>query len=274
MANPLSLTCIGGGNLTSSLIAGICAHGYPANLITISDPNAEKLTQLAKKLGVNTSMDNIAATSSADIIILAVKPKDIKNVCQQIGPTLSQRNPLIISVASGITLTQLAQWLGREMAIVRAMPNTASQVLHGVAGLCANSSVSDAQRSQAEELFNAVGLTAWLSNEELLHAVTALSGSGTAYHLLIIEAMTEAGITLGLSPEVANLFSIHTALGSAKLAASSALSLKELRAQVTSPNGTTAQALRVMETEDIRGLMYRAMVAAYERSVEMSKEGS
>jgi pyrroline-5-carboxylate reductase len=271
--NP-SLTFIGGGNLTSSLVAGILANGYPANLITISSTNVEKLAVLAKTQGVNTSTNNITAVANADIVILAVKPKDIKNVCLQIGAALRPHAPLVISVASGVTMLQIEQWLDFKAAIVRAMPNTPSQVLQGVTGLCANEYVSNEQRARAEALFKAVSLTTWFTKEDLLHAVTALSGSGTAYHLLIIEAMAEAGIELGLSPDVAKLLSIHTGLGAAKLAASTDLSLKELRDQVTSPNGTTAQALRVMEAEDIRGLMRRAMIAAYERSIEMSKEGS
>lgn len=274
MTNKLSLTFIGGGNLTNSLVKGILHHGYPPALITVSDPHPEKLTHFAHTFGIHTQPNNHQAITYSDIVILAVKPTQIKTICQEIRAALPMKQPLIISVAAGITLSHLLEWLGGDTAIIRAMPNTASQVLQGVTGLCANKYVTEKQCQLADELFQAVGITAWFTEEDLLNVVTALSGSGTAYYLLFMEAMADAASELGLNPEIAKLFSLHTALGAAKLATTRPCHLRELREQVTSPNGTTAKALHVLETADIRHLLQQAMQAAYTRSIELSKEGS
>lgn len=257
-----------------NLVGGICASGYPADHITVSDPHADKLAAFTQLFRIQTQLHNKEAASNADVIILAVKPSTVKDVCRELSSLVKERHPLIISIASGISLEQLAEWLGDKEAIIRVMPNTPSKVLHGISGLCANIHVTKAQRQQTEQLFKAVGITAWVEDEHLLHAITALSGSGPAYHFLFMEAMAEAAVNLGLSRELANTFSVHTALGAAKLAADSHLSLEELRAQVTSPNGTTAKAIQVMEDHHIREIMQKALTAAYDRSIELTAQAN
>ncbi len=267
-----SIAVIGGGNMALNLVGGLCAADYPGNLITVTGPHELKLEPFYR-FDVHTTQNNLEAAKNADIIILAVKPKIVKEVCQELASIVNERKPLMISIASGITLEQLAGWLGENQAIIRAMPNTPSKVLQGVTGLCANIHVTENQRSLAEELFKTVGIISWFDDEQLLHAVTALSGSGPAYYFLLMEAIAYAGAELGLSPEIAKLFSIQTALGAAKLAADSILSLEELRAQVTSPQGTTSKAIEVMEDNNIRDIMHKALTAAYKRSIELTDEG-
>ena len=266
------LTFIGGGNLTSSLVSGLCASGYPANAISVSEPNPDKLQGFAELYGVCTYKNNIEAVVPAHIVILAVKPIKMAEVCQQLRSLIEQQQPLIISVAAGISFSQLEEWFGPNAAIVRAMPNTAAQVLDAVTGLCANKNVNPTHHTLANELFKTVGITAWFADEALLHVVTALSGSGPAYYFLFMEALTESAIALGLDPKIAEEFSVHTALGAAKLVAESKLSFAELREKVTSPQGTTARALEIMENSDMRTIIQKAVNAAYERSVEIANK--
>ncbi len=266
--NSSRIAFIGAGNMANSLIRGLLAKGVPAANIAACDIDTAKLAELRAECGIRTgSMAEVAV--DADVLLLAVKPQVMGQVCETLRPLL-QTGTLVISIAAGIPLKSMEQWLGNTQAIVRCMPNTPALVLEGATGLFANANTSPAQSALAEAILSAVGISRWLGSEHDINAVTALSGSGPAYFFLLMEAMQEAGVALGLEPELARALTIQTALGAAKLAATSDVGPDELRRRVTSPNGTTQAALEQFESEDFRGLVERALSAAQKRSVELA----
>ncbi|MFG3693873.1 pyrroline-5-carboxylate reductase [Stutzerimonas stutzeri] len=264
---------IGGGNMAASLIGGLRAQGLPASAICASDPGADRRTELHDVLGIDTFADNAQAVAGADVVVLAVKPQVMQTVCRDLAPHL-QASQLIVSIAAGITCASLQQWLGADTprAIVRCMPNTPALLRQGVSGLFANAAVSDEQKRQAEQLLSAVGLALWLDREELIDAVTAVSGSGPAYFFLLIEAMTAAGEQLGLPRDTAAELTLHTALGAARMACESDVEAAELRRRVTSPNGTTEAAIKAFQAGGLEALVQQAMEAAARRSAELAEQ--
>lgn len=264
---------IGGGNMAASLIGGLRAQGLPASAICSSDPGADRRTELHDAHGIDTFADNAQAVAGADVVVLAVKPQVMQTVCRDLAPHL-QANQLIVSIAAGITCASLQQWLGADTprAIVRCMPNTPALLRQGVSGLFANAAVSDEQKRQAEQLLSAVGLALWLDREELIDAVTAVSGSGPAYFFLLIEAMTAAGEQLGLPRDIAAELTLHTALGAARMACESDVEAAELRRRVTSPNGTTEAAIKAFQAGGLEALVQQAMDAAARRSAELAEQ--
>ena len=264
---------IGGGNMAASLIGGLRAQGLPASAICASDPGTDRRTELHDAHGIDTFADNAQAVAGADVVVLAVKPQVMQTVCRDLAPHL-QANQLIVSIAAGITCASLQQWLGADTprAIVRCMPNTPALLRQGVSGLFANAAVSDEQKRQAEQLLSAVGLALWLDREELIDAVTAVSGSGPAYFFLLIEAMTAAGEQLGLPRETAAELTLQTALGAARMACESDVEAAELRRRVTSPNGTTEAAIKAFQAGGLEALVQQAMDAAARRSAELAEQ--
>ena len=264
---------IGGGNMAASLIGGLRAQGLPASAICASDPGADRRTELHDAHGIDTFADNAQAVAGADVVVLAVKPQVMQTVCRDLAPHL-QANQLIVSIAAGITCASLQQWLGADTprAIVRCMPNTPALLRQGVSGLFANAAVSDEQKRQAEQLLSAVGLALWLDREELIDAVTAVSGSGPAYFFLLIETMTAAGEQLGLPRDTAAELTLHTALGAARMACESDVEAAELRRRVTSPNGTTEAAIKAFQAGGLEALVQQAMDAAARRSAELAEQ--
>ena len=264
---------IGGGNMAASLIGGLRAQGLPASAICASDPGADRRTELHDAHGIDTFADNAQAVAGADVVVLAVKPQVMQTVCRDLAPHL-QASQLIVSIAAGITCASLQQWLGADTprAIVRCMPNTPALLRQGVSGLFANAAVSDEQKRQAEQLLSAVGLALWLDREELIDAVTAVSGSGPAYFFLLIEAMTAAGEQLGLPRETAAELTLQTALGAARMACESDVEAAELRRRVTSPNGTTEAAIKAFQAGGLEALVQQAMDAAARRSAELAEQ--
>ncbi|EQM81189.1 pyrroline-5-carboxylate reductase [Pseudomonas stutzeri] len=264
---------IGGGNMAASLIGGLRAQGLPASAICASDPGTDRRTELHDAHGIDTYADNAQAVAGADVVVLAVKPQVMQTVCRDLAPHL-QASQLIVSIAAGITCASLQQWLGADTprAIVRCMPNTPALLRQGVSGLFANAAVSDEQKRQAEQLLSAVGLALWLDREELIDAVTAVSGSGPAYFFLLIEAMTAAGEQLGLPRETAAELTLQTALGAARMACESDVEAAELRRRVTSPNGTTEAAIKAFQAGGLEALVQQAMDAAARRSAELAEQ--
>ncbi len=263
---------IGAGNMAASLISGLIADNYPADRIWVSDIDEAALASLAERCGVNTTTRNATVAEHARILVLAVKPQILRPVVEDLADCLQTRRPLVVSIAAGITAASIDRWAGGNMAIVRCMPNTPAMVKTGATGLCANSGVSEAQRSQAEAILRAVGLTVWVGQEAQLDAVTALSGSGPAYFFLMMEAMEEAGVALGLDRETARLLSQQTALGAGRMAIESAEAPAELRRRVTSPGGTTERAIATFEEGGLSPLVAKAMKAASHRAAEMSQQ--
>jgi pyrroline-5-carboxylate reductase len=270
MENP-RIAFIGAGNMARSIISGLIAEGVDPKRISASGPRRENLESVAVQFGIDVATDNQQLARTADVVILAVKPQVLKAVALELRPALDHK-PLIISVAAGITTESLGRWLGETQAIVRCMPNTPSQLRVGASGLFANAQVTEAQRGLAERILAAVGVVQWLTDERQVDAVTAVSGSGPAYFFLMMEAMIDAGVELGLTRECAAELTMQTALGAALLAKNSEVDVAELRRRVTSPKGTTEQAIASFEQDNIRAIFQRAMTACAARAVTLSEQ--
>lgn len=267
-----NIAFIGGGNMAASLIGGLIADGYAADSIWVSDPDAEKLGALRERFFIHTTQSNLEAAGRGAVWLLAVKPQMMRQVAAELAPLALQTRPLVISIAAGIRSADLDRWLGGGHAIARAMPNTPALVQCGASALYANAIANDAQKSAAESILRAVGVTVWLEDETLMDAVTALSGSGPAYFFLVMEALEEAGVKLGLTRDSARLLTLETAFGAAKIALESNESSAGLRARVTSRGGTTEQAIKVLEQGRLRELFEAALKAARARSVELAQQ--
>ena len=267
-----TIAFIGAGNMAGALIAGLLADGTaPENLIA-ADPSSDRCETLGTATGIRTEQDNRKAAEVADILVLAVKPQILREVAQQLAPLVQERRPLVISIAAGIRCESLQSWLGGNASLVRTMPNTPAMIQSGATVLYATAMVSDSQRGLAESLMRSVGLTQWVTDESLIDAVTALSGSGPAYFFLIMEAMENAARELGLAADTARLLTLQTALGAARMALESSEPPEVLRTRVTSPGGTTEKAVNTLEEGGIRDLFRRALESARDRSVELSTE--
>lgn len=266
-----TIAFIGGGNMATSLIAGLVADGYDPERLVVSDPERAKLDTLAAHFGVRTTADNAQALQGAGVAVLCVKPQMARAVCREIAPAAAANDPLVISVMAGIREQSIQEWLGPARPLVRAMPNTPAMIQAGAIVLHATAEVTPAQRNRAETILRAGGLTRWVEQEALMDAVTALSGSGPAYFFLLMEILEQSGIELGLDAESARLLTIQTALGAARMAMESTDSPRELRERVTSPGGTTECALGVLEDGGFRALVDAAVRAACDRSRELSR---
>lgn len=267
----IRITFIGCGNMGRSLIGGLINDGYPANCISGVDINDAQRSQTHNQYGIEV-LDNTAHTvPGAHVVVLAVKPQAMKDTVVPLRDIFAKEKPLLISIAAGIRLDDLARWAGDGLAIVRAMPNTPALVGTGAAALCANTNVNDTQHDIAETIMRSTGIVTWVDDEILIDAVTALSGSGPAYYFYIMEIMEKAGVELGLTKDQARLLTIQTALGAAKMAMESEHDPEELRKQVTSPGGTTEQALEVMQAGGLDELFSKAIHAAFQRSQELAK---
>lgn len=263
---------IGAGNMASSLVGGLVADGYPARNIWVSDVDEAKLDALSLKFGVNVTGDNRRLASLSEILVLAVKPQMLREIAEDVAESVAGTCPLVLSVAAGVGEAAIDRWLGGGQAIVRCMPNTPALVKTSATGLHANDKTTAAQRSEAESILRAVGLTVWVEREAQLDAVTAISGSGPAYFFLLMEAMESAAAGLGLDAETARLLVQQTALGAARIAMESEEGPAELRRRVTSPNGTTERAIGVFEAKGLRDTVAEAVAAAHERAIRLSQE--
>lgn len=264
------LAFIGGGNMARSLIAGLREQGHPGQAIRVSDPQAETLSALANDYGVTAARDSIDAISGAALVMLAVKPQVMQPVCATIAPRLERAGVTVVSIAAGIRSEQIDGWLGDDRAIVRAMPNTPALLRAGATGLFANARCDAAARALAEHVLGAVGVTTWIADENLMDAVTAVSGSGPAYFFRLIEALQSAARAEGLSDEQARTLVLHTALGSARMALESGERADVLRQRVTSPGGTTAAAMSALDDDGFDAAISAAVAAATARGRELS----
>lgn len=265
----MNITFIGGGNMASALIGGLLKRGFAPAHIRVAEINAEACARLQSEFGVHAAADLTLGLQQAEVIVLAIKPQQMRELALQLAPQIS--NQLIISVAAGIRAHDLARWLGTQN-IVRAMPNTPALILSGITGLYPLAAVSEAQRHTAETIMNAVGSTLWLQEESMMDAVTAVSGSGPAYVFYFIEAMQAAAQELGFNAQDARKLVLETFNGAARLAAGSPDDVATLRARVTSKNGTTERALLGMEKDQVKSHIISAVHAAAARSREMGAE--
>ena len=270
MSDPL-VAFVGAGNMASALAGGMLATGWSPLQLTAADP-LKASRQRLDKIGVRTHASNKAAIGEADVIVLAVKPQVLKSACTEIAPVVEKRRPVVVSIAAGIETKSLRAWLGSQAPIVRCMPNTPALVRLGASVLYATETVSAQQRELAGSILATVGIIAWVEDEALLHAVTAVSGSGPAYFFLLIEAIRDAGVELGLPADLSRSLAIQTALGAATMASESDLDITELRRQVTSPGGTTEQAIASFEHNRFRLTVSEALAACASRSKQLARE--
>lgn len=266
------IACIGGGNMGRAILGGLVRRGHSPAAITVAEPLEASRLALAAEFGVVVTADNTAAIAQADVVLLAVKPQQMKSVVRGLAAGLRARPSLVLSIAAGITTHSLQQWIGAELPLVRAMPNTPALIGRGATGLYATPTTGAPARELAESLLSAIGVVEWVSEEAHLDAVTALSGSGPAYFFLLIECLESAGVTLGLPAATARRLALETAAGAAELARNSALGPAALRVQVTSQGGTTEQALKVFQQGGFTTLVAAAVSAAAKRSRELSHE--
>ncbi len=263
---------IGGGNMARSLIGGLLATGHDRSLLSVAEPYPAQREALQRDFGIRVEADNLKAAAGADVIVLAVKPQVMAEVCRAMADLDSTSAPVFLSIAAGIGLQNFARWLGKDAAVVRAMPNTPALIGAGACGLFANAAVTQQQRKLAEEILGAVGDTVWVGDESQMDVVTAVSGSGPAYFFLLMEAMIDAGIAQGLDPDVARRLVLQTALGAARMAREGSDAPKLLRERVTSPNGTTQAAVETFERHGLRAIVAQAIARAGERGRELSAE--
>lgn len=265
------LAFIGGGNMALALASGLLREGWNGADLRIADPLTEARQKIQSRLpAAAVGDDNLAAIDGADTAVLAVKPQQMAEVCAELGARLPEKAPLFISIAAGVGLASLRDWLGERARVVRAMPNTPALIGCGAAALFADDAVDAEQRRRAEQIMQSVGLSVWVETEAQLDAVTAISGSGPAYVLRLIEALRDAGRQLGLEADVSHQLSLRTVLGAARLADESDEDVGELRRRVTSPNGTTERALAVLEEKRWAEILCQAAAAAARRAEELA----
>ncbi|WP_163836161.1 pyrroline-5-carboxylate reductase [Spartinivicinus ruber] len=268
-----TIAFLGAGNMARSIIGGLVQQNYPAQLIWATARTQATLDNLPSQWGIQLTTDNKKAIEQADIVVLAVKPKQLKDVLADLAPIIISKKPLLVSVAAGIPTNQIASWAGDEsLAIIRSMPNTPSLVGKGAAGLYANEHTTQADKDFITALFATIGTSTWVEAETLLHAVTAVSGSAPAYFFLLLESMVTTAKKMGLAEQDAIKLASQTAIGAGLMAQQGEYSVTELKQQIMSPGGTTEQAIRFFEQNGFESLVNDAMEACYQRSVSMATE--
>ena len=263
------LAFIGGGNMARSLIGGLLKTGVAAATISVAEPLAEARHALGREFGVACYAENRLAVAEAEVLLLAVKPQVMPAIHAELRDILQRNRPLLISIAAGVRLDQLERWFG-PLPIVRCMPNTPALIGEGATGLCANSRVSPAQKAQAQHMLDAVGITRWVDDENLMDTVTALSGSGPAYFFAMVEALEAAAVAQGLPRDTARALAAQTCLGAGRMLVDSGEDPSVLRQRVTSPNGTTQAALESFAADGLPRIVSRAVAAATHRGTELA----
>ena len=262
----------GAGNMAGAVIGGLVASGYPAERIVATGRNEQKLQEFATRTGVQVSTDNAAEVAEADVLVLSVKPQMMKELCVELADIVGARKPLVITLAAGIPLAAYQRWLGADVPIVRAMPNTPALVGTGVTGLYAGEGVSEAQKQIATAMAEAVGIALWVDAESGIDQVIAVSGSGPAYYFQFMESMIDAAEKAGMDRADAERLTLQTALGAAKLAVASDVDVAQLKRNVMSPNGTTERAVKRFQEGGLPQLVEQAMSDCAARAAEMAKE--
>jgi pyrroline-5-carboxylate reductase len=265
----MKIVFLGGGNMANALIGGMVKQGYSASDIDVIDLGAEARAKLAEAYGVTCHASAESAPAAPDILILAVKPQQMREAVAPLVGKLG--DALVISIAAGLDMAALSRWLGGHQRIVRCMPNTPALIGAGITGLCALPEVSAEQRAAADRVLKAVGTTVWIDDEARIDGVTAISGSGPAYVFLFIEALQQAAAELGFTPEQGRQLAIETVQGAAALAAQSSEPASTLRERVTSKGGTTEAALRVMAEKGVKEGIVAGCHAAAARGQELGK---
>ncbi len=263
----MNILFIGGGNMAAAIIGGLVSRDWPATSIHAVDVQAEARSSLERRFGILTSAASAGAVANAECVVLAVKPQQMREAARGIADKIGDR--LVISIAAGLRCTDLSRWLGNSKHIVRAMPNTPALVAAGITGLYGMPQVTAAQRNAAERILAAVGTTFWVKEERDLDAVTAVSASGPAYVFYFIEALEQAALELGMSPQAARQSAIATFAGAVKLAAADGTDPAVLRERVTSKGGTTERAIGLLDQAGVRDAFKRAVHGAAARAAEL-----
>jgi pyrroline-5-carboxylate reductase len=266
----MRITFIGGGNMATALIAGLAGKLTTAENIHVVDPDPEALERVHGAYGVSTATAIDEQVAAGEVVVLAVKPQQMREVAALLRPHLSRQ--LVISIAAGIGGADLSRWLGGYGAIVRCMPNTPALIGQGITGMVAMAGATEQQREAADSILRAVGKTVWLDDESLIDPVTAVSGSGPAYVFYFLESMQQAAVEMGLSAGQGKELALATFLGAAQLAAQSDDPLEVLRQKVTSKGGTTHAAITSMEQAGVKAAIIEAMKAAAARGRELGDE--
>ncbi len=265
---------IGAGNLATSLIGGLIQAGWAPDSLCAADPSDARRQQLTEQFGLLVSPENADIVHQADVVVLAVKPQIMRAVATALSRALHP-DQTVVSVAAGIRGDALTNWLSSTLGtpgVIRAMPNTPALLGVGATGLVAVNPVNELGRTTSESIFSAVGQVEWLDNEAQIDAVIAVAGSAPAYFFAFIEALAQGGEALGLNADVSQRLAIQAALGAARMAAETGEPVATLRERVTSPGGTTAEALKAFQAGDLEGLVQRAMNAAVARAQTMADE--
>ncbi|MBE8596681.1 pyrroline-5-carboxylate reductase [Xenorhabdus sp. BG5] len=266
------ITFIGAGNMAHAIIAGLVRKDYPAELITVCSPTTTRRDVLAKEYGINSQGDNIRYAQEADVIVLAVKPQMLAEVCRSLHSYVDFSGKLVISIAAGIPVSRFYTFLQDNLNIIRIMPNTPSLVGQGMSGLFAPEHVGQADRDFAASLMRSVGKVCWVNDENGINDIIAIAGSAPAYFFLFMESMQQEAERLGFDSETARELVLQAATGSAKLAETQKdLPFAILREQVTSKGGTTAEALRIFYEGKLPEMVSNAMQGAIRRAQEMEK---
>ncbi|MEC8051726.1 MAG: pyrroline-5-carboxylate reductase [Myxococcota bacterium] len=267
----LTIGFVGAGNMAEAIFRGLLkANAVPAQQIVASDRHPDRLSSLAESYGLRTTTSNIDAVKDAHVVVLAVKPQILTRVMEEIGEHI-RPGTLVISVAAGYTMAQLRENLPESVSVCRSMPNMPALVGAGATAYVFGGKVSEAQRGQAAEIFSAIGLGIEVMEETLLDAVTGLSGSGPAYVFMIIEALSDAGVKVGLSRRQAQQLSAQTVLGSAHLLLESGEHPGVLKDKVTSPGGTAIAGLHTLEDGGLRTTLINAVGSATARCKELAE---
>ena len=266
----MNITVIGGGNMAAALLGGLIGRGHAPTAIRVVELQSEARSRLAAKFGVACVEDVAEAAPLGEVVVLAVKPQQMRAAARTLQPQLKRE--LVITIAAGIRLADLSRWLGGYATLVRCMPNTPALIGAGITGLYANAGVDAGQRALAESILGAVGATLWVREESMLDPVTAISGSGPAYVLYFIEALQQAAREMGFTAADARKLAVETFVGTARLAAQSPEDASALRERVTSKGGTTERALASMDAHRIKDLIVRALHAANQRAHELGEQ--
>lgn len=265
-----NVTFLGAGNMANALVRGLLRAGVAPGRVSATVRREERRAELEKAYGIKVGFDNVAAAREAEVVVLAVKPQALDKLVREVAPVID-RSKLVISIAAGVPIAAMERHLGEGARIVRAMPNTPCLVGQGATGIAGGEHATKDDVTLATALFESVGLTAVL-DETLLDAVTGLSGSGPAYIFLIIEALSDAGVKVGLSRHVALKLAAQTVLGSARLLLETGTHPGELKDQVTSPGGTAIAGLHTLEAGGLRTTLIDAVEAATNRARELGEQ--
>jgi len=268
---------IGGGNMAACMIGGLANPDLSGSVIGadnvwVYDRNQHKIDALVKQHTVKGAQSCEQIIDLCDVVILAVKPYSLKEVISPLVDKINKKNPLLISVATGIQCKTIERWIGADISLVKVMPNTPSLIGLGVSGLYANQNVSEQQKQLSVDLMQKIGITHWVKDESGIDLVTALSGSGPAYFMLFIQSLIDAAVNAGMAHDAAKELAVQTSIGAAELIKHSEDSIPQLIKNISSPNGTTEQAINSLTSSQLPKIVADAFAAAKHRSEQMAIE--